>query len=94
MARTKNKSGRKETGAASRAIARKILLHVAIAVMFFAAVGSGFYYVKQYVDTEVAVATEPPTIVLKNKPHWMSEFLVAAHCRHRPADGPALGVRS
>lgn len=58
------------------AFLRKVALHTLIGCVFFGALGVGFYYVKQYVDHEVVMPTEPPAIVIKNKPRWMSEFLV------------------
>ncbi|HWE94829.1 MAG TPA: hypothetical protein VG269_12765 [Tepidisphaeraceae bacterium] len=78
MAKPKKKAERREIHISPETAAtlRRSGIHLAIACVFFGAIGVGFYYVKQYVDREVAMPTEPPTIVIKNRPHWMSDFLV------------------
>ncbi|MDB5329304.1 MAG: hypothetical protein JWP03_455 [Phycisphaerales bacterium] len=78
MAKPKKKAERREIHISPEraAMLRRSGIHLAIACVFFGAIGVGFYYVKQYVDREVAMPTEPPTIVIKNRPHWMSDFLV------------------
>ena len=88
MARTKKKSER--GGGGGRPILRAVCLNGLIAVMFFGGIGAGFYCIKQYVEREVVVATEPPTNVIKNKPHWMSEFLV----QHIAATARPKGLHS
>lgn len=57
------------------ALYRRIGLHSAIALLFFGSLWVGFHYVKQYVDHEM-MPQKPPMIVIKNRPHWMSDFLV------------------
>jgi hypothetical protein len=78
MAKPKKKAQRREIHISPEraAMLRRAAIHLAIACAFFGALGAGFYYVKQYVDREVVVPTDPPTIVIKNRPQWMSDFLV------------------
>ncbi|HET6251461.1 MAG TPA: hypothetical protein VFE47_27500 [Tepidisphaeraceae bacterium] len=78
MGRATKKLGRREIEISPEraALLRRIAIHGLIACFFFGGLGVGFYYIKQYVDREVAMPTEPPTIIIKNKPHWMSDFLV------------------
>lgn len=76
MAKPKKQSSRKPTDPKRAALVRKIILHTFIACLFFGGLGVGFWYVQEYVQHDVANPTEPPTIVIKNKPHWMSDFLV------------------
>ena len=78
MARIKKKIDRREMSISPEraAMLKGLCLHGLIGCLFAGALGAGFYYVKEYVDNEVVMATEPPTIIIKNKPHWMSEFLV------------------
>lgn len=57
------------------AFMRRLALNGVIGCLFFGALGTGFYHVKQYVDEQVLVPTREPSVVLKNKPRWMSEFL-------------------
>lgn len=78
MARNKKKMERREIHITPERAAwlRKVAVHSVIGLAFIAALGTGFYYVRQYVTTEVTPARQAPTIVLKNRPHWMSDFLV------------------
>ena len=78
MARSKKKFDRREIEISPEWVAffKKAAIQLGIACLFFGGLGAGFYYVKQYVDREVVIATEPPTVVIKNKPRWMSDFLV------------------
>ena len=78
MARTKKKTERREIEITPQRAAffKALGVHGLAGCFFFGALGAGFYYVKKYVDRQVVMATEPPTIVIKNRPHWMSEFLV------------------
>lgn len=78
MGKAKKKPERREIEISPQraALIKKIVVHGVIACLFFGGIGTGFYYVKDYVDREVAVPSEPPTIVIKNRPHWMSDLLV------------------
>src|SRR6185436_16239276 len=45
-----------------------------------------FYFARGYVDKKVAFPTEPPRVVLKNRPPWMTDFLAEQIIRSaRPA---------
>jgi hypothetical protein len=57
-------------------IARKIWIHVTISLLFVGILAAGFFYIQRYVQTEVLTTNDPPAIVIKNRPHWMSDFLV------------------
>src|SRR5205823_4107630 len=46
--------------------------------------GVGFFYVKRYVVKDVIATKDPPIVILKNRPVWMSDFL---------ADTIAMSVR-
>src|SRR5437762_12789915 len=74
MSKGKSASSRKQSE--SSPITRKVLLHLGIALAFVGVLAVGFYYVQQYVQTEVLTTNDPPAIVIKNRPHWMSDFLV------------------
>ncbi|HZL37866.1 MAG TPA: hypothetical protein VFC78_21290 [Tepidisphaeraceae bacterium] len=66
------------------ALLRKVFAHGLMTCLFVGGLGAGFYYVKQYVDREVAIPSEPPTIVIKHRPAWMSDLLaerIAASAR-------------
>jgi hypothetical protein len=99
MGRSKKNNDRREIEISPEraALLRKICIHGLIGCLFFGGLGAGFYYIKDYVDHEVVKPTDAPTIVIKNKPHWMSEFLVqriAATARpkelHSPFDHQSL----
>ncbi|HWE01524.1 MAG TPA: hypothetical protein VG326_03875 [Tepidisphaeraceae bacterium] len=78
MARTKKKFDRREIAISPEraALIKRVCFHGIIACLFFGSLAAAFYYTKQYVEREVVMATEPATIVIKNKPRWMSDFLV------------------
>src|SRR5580698_9283012 len=78
MSRQKYKSDRREIELSPERVAmiRKLCIHGIIGCLFFGGLAAGFYYVRQYVNTEVAMPSEPPTIVIKNRPRWMSDFLL------------------
>jgi cell division septal protein FtsQ len=76
MTKGKRPQGRKPIDPKRAQLLRKVLLHCAIAVIFLGGLGAGFYYLQDYVKREVADVAEPRTVVIRNRPHWMSDFLV------------------
>ena len=78
MRRSKKKMDRKqfEISPERAALLKQLCLHGLIGCLFFGSLGAGYHYVKKYVDDQVAMPTEAPAIVIKNKPRWMSEYLV------------------
>src|SRR5690348_12512383 len=84
----KRPSGRKAIDPKRAQLLRKVALHLAIALIFLGGLGAGFYYLQDYVKKEVAGIVEPTTIVIRNRPHWMSDFLVEKIAQTaRPAGG-------
>ncbi len=59
------------------AIVRRILGHGLLAAVLISAFVAGFVHLRRYVETRIVFATEPPTVVLKNRPVWMSDYVAA-----------------
>jgi hypothetical protein len=76
MARRKKDDGKPALGDEMRARFRKVTLFALGAMALAALCGLGIFKVYQYVDKNVATVTEPPRVVLANRPVWMSDFLV------------------
>jgi len=77
MGKSKNKAERREIEISPEraAMIKKICIHGGIACLFFGTLATSFHFCRQYVD-KVVIPKEAPTIVIKNKPHWMSDFLL------------------
>jgi hypothetical protein len=75
MAKGRKSSDKSEKNAQRAAAARKVAIHCLIGCLFFGAIGVGFAYVRDYVNSEIATPSGPPAIVIKNRPRWMSDFL-------------------
>lgn len=75
MARKKKDDGKPALSDETQARLRKVTLVVLGAVAVAALCGAGIHKVYQYVDKNVATVTEPPRVVLANRPVWMSDFL-------------------
>jgi hypothetical protein len=54
---------------------RRALAHFTAAAVLMGAIGCGLFYDRQYVDRELAAMKDPPRVVLKNQPVWMTDFL-------------------
>ncbi|HTL27944.1 MAG TPA: hypothetical protein VL282_01935 [Tepidisphaeraceae bacterium] len=54
---------------------RRITIHTLCAIIFLAGIVAAFHFTRQYVDKKVAFSTQPPTIVLANRPVWMTDLL-------------------
>lgn len=56
-------------------LARRIALWSLVGCLGILAFGLGFARLKQHVDTRHALVTEPPVVVLRNRPAWMNDYL-------------------
>src|SRR6185369_8086134 len=54
---------------------RRICIHVTCAILFTAAAGVGLCFDRKYVEHKLVLAKQPPNVVLKNRPVWMSDLL-------------------
>ena len=54
---------------------RRGLLHLTCAIVFVGLCGVGLVFDRRYVEHKIVFAKQPPTVVLKNRPVWMSDFL-------------------
>jgi hypothetical protein len=54
---------------------RRGLMHTLAAMVFAGLLGAGYVSMRRYVEREVAFSQRPPTVVLKNRPPWMSDAL-------------------
>ena len=54
---------------------RRALVHLICAVVFIALCGTGLFFDRRYVEHKLVFAKQPPAVVLKNRPVWMSDFL-------------------
>lgn len=89
----KEKKDRFRLSDGARAILFKTIIISICVLAVLAIVGLGFAKVQHYVGDRVAYATQPPKVVLKERPAWMSDFLAEQICRaatppggHSPLD--------
>jgi len=54
---------------------RKVLFQLTGIILVLGGSAAGMYFDKDYVEHKVVAVKEPPRIVLKNRPVWMSDFL-------------------
>jgi hypothetical protein len=65
---------------------RRITIHSLCVIIFISALAIAFHFTREYVDKRVAFSTQPPTIVLTNRPVWMTDLLAEQIIRSvRPA---------
>lgn len=65
---------------------RRAMMHLVAAVVLMAAAGVGFWLDRRYVEQKLVFAKQPPKVMLKNRPVWMSDFLAGQIARAaRPA---------
>ena len=57
------------------AFLQKVGVNVGIALLLVSVGGVGLHFARQYVERKIVYPTRPPTIVLKNRPVWMTDFL-------------------
>jgi len=76
MAKAKKQAAKRELDPAYVELGRKLAVHGTIACLFFGGLAVGFYFVREYVQSQIVVPAGPPAVVIKNRPRWMSDFLV------------------
>ena len=76
----RDKTDKPKWGPEQIALARKTLLVVAIALVTITLAIIGLHRVRQYVERTTALQTEPPTVVLANRPNWMSPLVYERIC--------------
>lgn len=54
---------------------RRAWIHSCCAILFLGLLGAAFYSSKRYVERTIAFPSQPPRVVLKNRPAWMSDLL-------------------
>jgi hypothetical protein len=54
---------------------RRAFIHLPCAIVFIALCGTGLFFDRRYVEHKLVFSKQPPTVVLKNRPVWMSDFL-------------------
>ncbi len=54
---------------------RRATMHLTAIVLFLGGCATGFYFLRSHVEHSLVFPAQPPTIVLKNRPPWMSDFL-------------------
>jgi hypothetical protein len=54
---------------------RRAGAHASAAALVLLALAAGVFLLKRYVERELAFPKQPPAVVLKNRPVWMSDFL-------------------
>lgn len=54
---------------------QRVGVNVGAVVLLLSGVALALHFTKQYVDRKIVYPTRPPTIVLKNRPIWMTDFL-------------------
>jgi hypothetical protein len=54
---------------------RRAMIHLVCAIAFIGLCGVGLFFDRRYVEHKLVFAKQPPTVVLKNRPVWMSDFL-------------------
>jgi hypothetical protein len=72
----KEKSSESSRDPAAAERSRRVALNAALAVAIIAGLGATSVQFKKYIDGRaMALNPEPPRVVLKNRPSWMSDFL-------------------
>jgi hypothetical protein len=57
---------------------RRVGTQASAATLFVLVLAAGVFLLRRYVEREVAFPKKPPTVVLKHRPVWMSDFLAAS----------------
>ena len=81
MAKKKSSGGgayRLSMSAETAAWVRRAGTHASAAALCALALAAGVFLLRRYVEREVAFPKKPPTVVLKNRPVWMSDFLASS----------------
>lgn len=65
---------------------RLITLHTLGVIVFVGGLATIFHFAREYVDKQLTFSTEPPKVVLANRPVWMTDLLAEQIIRSvRPA---------
>ena len=78
MAKAKSANGsspRKPADPQRAARVRAIWIHSVAALLVVGGAGVGIALVHRHVEKQIAFPAKPPTVVLKNRPAWMSDFV-------------------
>src|SRR3954447_17482117 len=54
---------------------RRVVIHASAALMLIVACGVGLRFDRDYVEQKLVFPAEPPRVVIKNRPVWMSDFV-------------------
>src|SRR5205823_7012482 len=54
---------------------RRAMLHSFAALFLIAACAVGLFFDRRYVEQKLVFPAQPPRVVLKNRPAWMSDFV-------------------
>src|SRR5262249_51545767 len=84
MAKSKKAKPKSTRTPEQLAAARKLMFNLSLGLILVGSLTVAYAYTKRYVERDVIAAHEPPVVVLKNRPAWMSDFL---------ADSIATSVR-
>src|SRR5881398_349959 len=77
---------RKSRDPEREAAIRRICIHVFFVFVFLGALAAAGYVARDYVTKKVAFPSDPPRVVLVNRPAWMSDLLAEEIVRNaRPA---------
>ena len=66
---------------------RRIGIHLTATVLFVGGLGATLFFDREYVEHKVTASPEPPKVVLKNRPVWMSDFLAEQIARTAQPNG-------
>src|SRR5688572_13885516 len=69
------RNARKPMDPARAALLRRIGIHAGAAVVVLAACSVAFAAMRRHVELRLAFPGKPPTVVLKQRPAWMSDFV-------------------
>jgi hypothetical protein len=73
--KTKPIAVRKPADPERAARVRRVIVHLSCAIVFIGLCGVGLFFDRRYVEHKLVFGKQPPTVVLKNRPVWMSDFL-------------------
>ncbi len=57
------------------ALIRRVSIHAGLALLFLCGGAAALHFTRQYVERKVVYPKRPPSIVLKHRPIWMTDFL-------------------
>ncbi len=76
MSRSKNSKSEGRTRDPERArLVRAACVHGCLALLLLGGGAAGVHFTRRYVERNVVFPTQPPAVVLKNQPVWMTDFL-------------------